>query len=1252
MSNESKVLIGNVTRQKVKKSISNVVNNTEMKDKAFRIGGQVLSGRTQSVKLQKFVQYAAAKEYEDGNIAEALALYESIPERIRTDEVWVRIAKIYGQTGEPARGIALLENLQGKGLSNKEVEWELKRVKDGLVQQKHDDDLRRSFEDEKYGMSFSFVDKAFGNSKFRTLESEVIRNTKDYLELFELRKTGEARFVTNLAGKLASGDPEDSVARYELAVALYESGQLYRALQELGNIDKTRFAESMLELMTNLQQAISEKLVIAEYDLSKLLVSNNLLFEETRPERFDGQTNKPLDSWGRLELLNSIPAPSPTIKRLILDELITTGRFKMARERLEECFESGTITENEALELAKCELVLDGAIEAETFAELNRLRKLSKLKPYSWAEVYSKLGAKDQALRMLSEEKQFSPMDSWWWDQFSRLSIMNGNPDDACASAVMAAEIDQSAKRHFRAGIVAEQNQQFGLAVEQYAAAIGNKFEKSVARLHLGLTFWKLTGDACTALRILEPFWKEFDFNSDLEMLLAPEKDLGSVIAESEETVVPNTLIDEVLAKTQTGEFRQSLSQQVKSIFSSKGLSGEATLKVNSAMFKAALRELRSGNVEEAQRTLWKLAFMMGKHDSSVFYALAYCSAISGEYERAMKLFVISEELPTPFLYEVGNPSTRARNVYRYLELREILEVFPNLWLWESHFGRRVDCNPLAIYQQVQLRGFENHLHVWVANEGTDIPAEVAESANTVICRRESAGYWLALACAKFLCNNGSFSFEYMHRDGQVSVNTWHGTPLKYLGRDDKDSPYDYGNVGRNLIHSTQVLMPNDFTAEIMTRHYEVDRLISGAVTTTGYPRNDVLANISESERKNLRRRIGASLDKPVVLYAPTWRGSSKVQKVDSEKLLADLRLLGSQDDFQLIFRGHPLSQELLKDFEIPVLVPAPELSTYELIAAADIVVTDYSSLGIDALVGEAPVVYYVYDFDEYRSDRGLYFSKNEFPGPTFEDVNSLLQGIGRLLSDRDLEASYSAFKQKFVPMDDGSASSRCLDLMLHDDGIIRTKKQVKKSVLIHNTFTSVKECEILRQALECIDPEKWDVSVCFDHSTIEIDPALSEFLDTLPRHIRVIPRKGALVAKAEEHVAVSSLYSAWWVPLNLHLTNLYRSALERENFRLFGKNSFDLAIKWGPDSTFWTGFFALGVNADTTVFVNTISQELQDFELHPALRRSTQFLSYFDRLEEVSVSSGTELLESEESLDSLLDLDALFELWSGNGSE
>ena len=84
----------------------------------------------------------------------------------------------------------------------------------------------------------------------------------------------------------------------------------------------------------------------------------------------------------------------------------------------------------------------------------------------------------------------------------------------------------------------------------------------------------------------------------------------------------------------------------------------------------------------------------------------------------------------------------------------------------------------------------------------------------------------------------------------------------------------------------------------------------NGSVLASGYPRNDVLADLTSSGaiRRATRRRLGINPEQRVVLYAPTWRDNLKeasghYSSVDFVNVNSASKRLGRS--FTILYRGH-----------------------------------------------------------------------------------------------------------------------------------------------------------------------------------------------------------------------------------------------------------------------------------------------------------------------------------------------------------
>ncbi|WP_407239433.1 CDP-glycerol glycerophosphotransferase family protein [Escherichia coli] len=63
------------------------------------------------------------------------------------------------------------------------------------------------------------------------------------------------------------------------------------------------------------------------------------------------------------------------------------------------------------------------------------------------------------------------------------------------------------------------------------------------------------------------------------------------------------------------------------------------------------------------------------------------------------------------------------------------------------------------------------------------------------------------LASCEFLINNVSFPEYFIRKKGQRYLNTWHGTPIKFLGKDIKDEFLAHKNVARNFLPSQHIYL-------------------------------------------------------------------------------------------------------------------------------------------------------------------------------------------------------------------------------------------------------------------------------------------------------------------------------------------------------------------------------------------------------------------------------------------------------------
>jgi CDP-glycerol glycerophosphotransferase len=350
--------------------------------------------------------------------------------------------------------------------------------------------------------------------------------------------------------------------------------------------------------------------------------------------------------------------------------------------------------------------------------------------------------------------------------------------------------------------------------------------------------------------------------------------------------------------------------------------------------------------------------------------------------------------------------------------------------VYTSFGGRQCSDSPRAIYEELVRRGVPLE-HLWVVSDGM---ARVPDGSS--VLREGSREHHEALARARYVVANDHFPEWFRRRDDQVCLQTWHGTPLKRLGFDVsalQKTKRRFESHWDEMVRNWQyVVSPNRFSTPILERAYRLE----GEMLETGYPRIDVLARPGRDEAGLLlRRRLGIPDGVRTVLYAPTYRD----QVIDRRNryrldLHLDLERLRAAvgEDTVILFRKHHYVVD-------PVPATADgfvrDVSAYpdgtELMLAADVLITDYSSMMFDYANTGRPMLFFTYDLDTYRDEvRGFYFDFLErAPGPLLRTSDEVAQALVDLDAVRAQYAQRHAdFVAQFCELDDGGASARVVD--------------------------------------------------------------------------------------------------------------------------------------------------------------------------------------------------------------------------------
>jgi CDP-glycerol glycerophosphotransferase len=281
--------------------------------------------------------------------------------------------------------------------------------------------------------------------------------------------------------------------------------------------------------------------------------------------------------------------------------------------------------------------------------------------------------------------------------------------------------------------------------------------------------------------------------------------------------------------------------------------------------------------------------------------------------------------------------------------------------------------------------------------------------------------YFDTIARAGWFVNNVNWPNNVVKREGQTHVMTHHGTPLKKMGLDLRDAPGrekrdDFEKFMTRSRRWDYSVHANAFTTKAWSTAYAG---LQYTPLETGYPRNDVLANAGAEEVAAARAALGLEDGQRAVLYAPTHRE----YETDGSELL-DLAALTERlpEEFVLLARQHYLEEAALGGSGRVRDVSAHP-SVEELCLAADVLVTDYSSIMFDYAVLDRPIVIHAPDWETYVNNRGTYFDLLDLrPGPVGRTVDDAAQA---LLAGDPEPAERARFRAEFCSLEDGGASER-----------------------------------------------------------------------------------------------------------------------------------------------------------------------------------------------------------------------------------
>lgn len=251
----------------------------------------------------------------------------------------------------------------------------------------------------------------------------------------------------------------------------------------------------------------------------------------------------------------------------------------------------------------------------------------------------------------------------------------------------------------------------------------------------------------------------------------------------------------------------------------------------------------------------------------------------------------------------------------------------------------------------------------------------------------------------------------------------------------EKLTPKEERRLNSKIFENDLLISTSDFYVETVSApayNTPPERIIC-----SGYPKNDlfyrdiagslvftdkeVLSRIDDFKKKGYR----------IIVYAPTFRDmDTRFKYADVIDYFAFNRFL-SDHKLLLVLKGHTSvsgAGDSNSSFS-HIYFYAAHRDGYPLLKRADLLITDYSSIYMDFLHAGKPILYFVYDYDEYVTrHRDIQFDYNEMtPGPKARNYGELVRWIRHFLVE--VKDGYESNRERVLDLaftyHDGGSSGR-----------------------------------------------------------------------------------------------------------------------------------------------------------------------------------------------------------------------------------
>ena len=346
--------------------------------------------------------------------------------------------------------------------------------------------------------------------------------------------------------------------------------------------------------------------------------------------------------------------------------------------------------------------------------------------------------------------------------------------------------------------------------------------------------------------------------------------------------------------------------------------------------------------------------------------------------------------------------------------------------VFDNFNGRGYGCNPKYIAEEIIKEGLNYDL-VWLVN---DFNEEMPQQIRKV--KKGSFKSYYELATAKIWVDNVRNSKLVIKKDNQFYIQTWHGSlGMKGVEKEVEDFlPKEYIEEAKEDGKITDLMITNNKKNEDQIRKYF---WYDGKILCKGVPRCDIFYNTPKEIIDKVYDYYKIDKKKKIVFYAPSFRNDNKIEyyQFNYEKCCNELEK-NFKNDFVMLIRLHPnvnINSNFI-EYNDTIINASDYYDVQEIIAASEVVITDYSSIGFEAGIVNKPVFIYANDLERYiKEERKLLFSFDEIPFDVTTTEKDLYKCINDF-SQQKYEKKCKKFYDKIGLVNNPKSSKMIVDII------------------------------------------------------------------------------------------------------------------------------------------------------------------------------------------------------------------------------